>query len=726
MSFVSALFAAALGLLPVVLPAAGAVPGAALTGTVRSIDGVPVAGARLILIAGDRVVMVDTDARGAFTFLDVTLPATVEITAPGFAPLRKAVSASPVEFTLSPASLTESVVVTADRPPAWRDADSGATVLTSADLETVPAMTLDERLRVVSGLSLFRRSSSRTANPTTHGVTMRGLSGSGSSRAVILLDGVPLNDGFGGWVTWTRLPDLAFDRVDIERGAEGDMFGSDALGGVIRIASVDSHKLTMRYGVQGGTLGLWGKDVAAGGGTRAFSAFGAGSWFTTHGAIPLEPASRGAVDRPASAHWSNGFGRIDMASKGRHLAVSGWGGPDHRGNGTVVQVNRMSGQTVAATFDLLGADSTFAARVSDTPNAFYQTFSTVSASRATETLSSTQNIHARTQRAVLEYGHSLPRGRLLVGANFARVRATFGEVKPTSTSSQDLRDDLGAVSMQAGFAPTAHVTFGSAVRHEWRAAPTTKNAYTGATVGHVSATWKPAPMLSLRGSVATSHRWPTLNELVRGFQAGAIVTQANADLKPEHAVSYAGSAAFERRKGQLSAGVFYTVVKDAIANFTLSNNLRQRRNAGEAHAKGVELDGELKPVEQLRIRASATIGSSRFLHSVEPALEGKKLAQVPRVSWSFSSDVRLPYAVNASVLWHASSSQFDDDRNQFLLARADQVDIRVGGRIGYLVRWFAVAENATNARIEVGRTPLVTLAPPRAFRVGLDVALRRR
>ena len=692
-------------------------PFALLTGTVRSLDGVPIGGARLSIATGDAVEVVTADEHGVYRFPNVTLPATVEVVAPGFTAIRREVAASPADFTLAPASLTESVVVTAERTGAWRDPDTGATVLARTDLESLPAVTLDDAIHVVSGFSLFRRSNSRSSNPTTHGVTMRGLSASGSSRGLILLDGVPLNDGFGGWITWTRLPTFAVDRVDIERGAEGDTFGSDALGGVIRIVTTPSAKPSVSFGGQAGSLGVDGADFSIGGKHRDLSAFGATSWFKSDGAIPVEPASRGDVDRPSSAEWTNGFGRVDFASNGRHLSVEGWGGRDHRGNGTVLQVNRMNGETFAAAFDAAGAASTLAARVSRSPNTFYQTFSSVATGRATETLTSVQNIDATVTRAVVEFGRSVPRGRVLLGAALARGRADFTETK-AATVTQALRDDSEAVSAQAGFTPSAHVTVGGALRHEWRAAPTSTDSREGATVGHVSAAWQPAALLHLRASAATSHRWPTLNELVRGFQAGSILTKPNPDLKPERAVSYSAAADAGRAHWQVSAGVFHTVVKDAIAAVTQTATVRQRQNAGEAHATGVELDGEVRPVPAWRVRVSGTLVNSTLQHAIEPLLEDKRLSQVPRASWSLTNDLRLPRAMDAALVWHATSSQFDDDRNQFRLASANQLDIKVGGKLGR-AGWFVIAENATNARIEVGRTPLVTLAPPRAFRVGL-------
>ena len=96
---------------------------------------------------------------------------------------------------------------------------------------------LDDALRQVVGFSLFRRTSSRTANPTAQGVSLRGLGASGASRALVLADGIPLNDPFGGWVYWARQPRLGVERLEVLRGGAADLYGSGALGGVVQLVS---------------------------------------------------------------------------------------------------------------------------------------------------------------------------------------------------------------------------------------------------------------------------------------------------------------------------------------------------------------------------------------------------------------------------------------------------------------------------------------------------------
>jgi iron complex outermembrane receptor protein len=114
----------------------------------------------------------------------------------------------------------------------------GSTVLlSSAEIDANPALTTDDLLRQVPGFSLFRRSSSRVANPTTQGVSLRGLGASGPSRALVLEDGIPMADPFGGWVYWDRIPRTELSSVEVVRGGASSLYGSDALGGVVQFLS---------------------------------------------------------------------------------------------------------------------------------------------------------------------------------------------------------------------------------------------------------------------------------------------------------------------------------------------------------------------------------------------------------------------------------------------------------------------------------------------------------
>src|SRR6185503_989864 len=112
---------------------------------------------------------------------------------------------------------------------------ASVSLLDAQDVSNAAAQTTDDLLRQIPGFSLFRRTSSLVANPTTAGVSLRGAGASGASRTLVLQDGVPLNDAFGGWVYWDRVPRTAIERVEVVRGGASDLYGSDALSGVINL-----------------------------------------------------------------------------------------------------------------------------------------------------------------------------------------------------------------------------------------------------------------------------------------------------------------------------------------------------------------------------------------------------------------------------------------------------------------------------------------------------------
>ncbi|HYH45268.1 MAG TPA: TonB-dependent receptor plug domain-containing protein, partial [Thermoanaerobaculia bacterium] len=223
-----------------------------------------------------------------------------------------------------PASFSETLVVTGARAPQpISDALAPTTVLSREDLARGPDLTLDDRLRQVPGFGLLRRSSSLTAHPTSQGVSLRGLGPSGASRTLVLLDGSPLNDPFGGWVAWNRLPVSALESVEVARGALSQLYGSAALGGAIQLLPRSPHPETLEVAARGGDhstgdLEVFASDTHGGGQGRPWGWSLAGRRFVTEGFHLLAPADRGAVDRPAGVDFSSLYGRLEAGRA--HLA----------------------------------------------------------------------------------------------------------------------------------------------------------------------------------------------------------------------------------------------------------------------------------------------------------------------------------------------------------------------------------------------------------------------
>src|ERR1700712_1984697 len=150
-----------------------------------------------------------------------------------------------------PAPTVEVVVVYPPRlSPLGGDAAFSAVQIGPETLKQTPR--LDQALESTPGVSLFRRTTSLSANPTTQGVSLRAIGGSGAGRALVTLDGAPVNDPFGGWVIWTALPSEGLEGATIVRGAGAGPYGAGALTGVIALQE------------RGGRDGVGAADISAG------------------------------------------------------------------------------------------------------------------------------------------------------------------------------------------------------------------------------------------------------------------------------------------------------------------------------------------------------------------------------------------------------------------------------------------------------------------------------
>src|ERR1700730_6797393 len=317
-------FALPLFLKPAALGQAGL-----LTGTVVDSSGAPIPNAIIRLdVSGATTAEASTGSDGRFE-LKASVPggARIVATAAGFAQAVEPVSDNDasLRITLRVAPFFEAVNVTSSRTDEPRaDPTQTVTVFSSAELLTSAPATIDDALKLVPGFTLFRRTSSRASNPTAQGIPLRGLGGTGSSRSLVLVDGVPLNDAFGGWVYWDKVPEVAIDRIEVMRGSGSDLYGADALGGVVQLLTLRPERPLLRALAEGGSLGTGRVSVFGGGRARGLRYSAGGEWFSTDGYINVattqDPgiAPRGPIDtKIASAH------RSGVASVG-YQASSGW------------------------------------------------------------------------------------------------------------------------------------------------------------------------------------------------------------------------------------------------------------------------------------------------------------------------------------------------------------------------------------------------------------------
>jgi outer membrane receptor protein involved in Fe transport len=611
--------------------------------------------------------------------------------------------------------LTETMTVTAVAPSLGTPA--AVTTLNRMDFESSPAATLDDALRSVPGFSLFRRSSSRVANPTTQGVTLRGLAASGASRALVLADHVPLNDPFGGWVYWNRVPSAALSEVSVARGAAGDLFGADALAGVISIRS--AADTAVRALAEGGTDGL--ARLSGYGGYRR--GFGAAEFGRTDGFVIVAPESRGPIDVDAGSRHAVVNAGVLAAPASGALWIRGSHFDEARRNGTPQQTNATRISQGSGRFSrALANGAAFGTQVYALTQRYEQTFSAVFAGRTAERLTTEQDVESTAMGAGAEYARSGRSGSLTLSGNLRRTSATLNEHEVSTGVRRTLEAQQTTAAM-AGQARTAwrRLAAGAGVRLElWRTSQDATNQHVFLTP-RAWVTFSPMPALQTRLAVQSGYRGPTINELYRPFRVGAIITQANPDLEAERARGLEAGVSYRRDRVHLRLVTFWSRVTDAIVNVTVSSAgdtiLRQRQNAAEITAAGTEFEAELRVWPFMSLTGATSFTRSHF---TEGTLDGRRVPQVPGMQHAIGA--RLMHArLTATADWRFIGSQFDDDLNAFELRRSSVLDARVGWRLRPGMELFGAVENALDEEQDVGRTPLRTIGLPRTSRLGLRV-----
>jgi outer membrane receptor protein involved in Fe transport len=724
--------------LAVVASAALAQPPAAdLRVRVSDSLGDPIAGASAVVEAegrgSGRAVITGADGLAIVPVIELPGPLVLRVSSPGFAEHLEALQPGSASFDvrLEPAARAEQVTVTAGRRPVrGAELPADATVLSRRDLEIVAAGTVDDVLRLTPGFSLFRRSPSRTANPTTQGVTLRGLSASGASRTLVLADGVPLNDPFGGWVSWDRVPQVAIDRVEVIRGGASDLYGADAAGGVIQVLSVEPSSPVLRALVEGGTQESGRISALAGTRRGPWSGVLAGEWNSTEGAIPIAPEVRGPIDTPAgveSAVFSVSVG--GALTRMWRTSLRGQVYDENRTNGTPLQDNDTNQRQASLEVAGGGAWGDLRVRGFAAGQGYDQAFSAVNATRTAETLSSRQRVAATVGGASAEYVRAIGRVVLLAGGDARRVEGDMIERRPTGAPTiADGRQDMLGGFAQATWAASSRLVVVGGLRADAIDVDTTPGGTRdiNAVSPKGSVAWSGPHAVTLRASGYRAFRAPTLNERLRSFRAGNTLTQNNPALEMERVTGGDATVAWEPQRISLRATLFAARLDDAITNVTVSTTptliTRERRNAGRIGARGLEIESRLQVLSTLSVAGTLAWTRSRFDESDEPGLEGNRVPQVPTAQGGF--DIRwLPLAsstIAAQMRW--TGTQFDDDRNQFELGKSFVTDLMGEHRFAEALRAFVAFENLFDADYDTGKTPLRTVGPPRRVRAGVRIA----
>ena len=714
----------------VVLAAAQSTP-SSLSGVVTDTTGAALASATVTVIAETRRETTKTQPDGTFSIAvpDRAGTITIRVDAPGFAPADRAITlpSGPIRVELRPEGLAERITVSGE-PRAPRLAiDTSATTMDSAAIVSAPALHLDDQLRMVPGFSLFRRTTSAVANPTTQGVTLRGLSASGASRTIVLADDVPLNDPFGGWVYWDRVPMASLERVDVARGASGDLHGNDALGGVIRLTSRTRRGAEGWF--EGGSLGT-ARGSGYGGASRD-------TWFggaaaeraTTDGFIVIAPEARGPIDIPANSESTSADAWAGGGSGAFQGALRGGYFDENRGTGTPAQINATITRWGAGSAHGFVGGGIWEARGDASFTNYRQTFSAVAANRASERLTNLQWVGSRGADAGADWVKQTSHTQMLVAFTTKRMRAnldeasvsTSGVESPITRTPPDQQGEGLVLQGRADLGSRVTLDAGARAEH-WRLERTDTGA------GHsynffaprIGASFEITTDQTLRVSWLTGFRTPTMNELYRSFRVGSTNTLANDALTPE--TSWGPEIAYTLRREQWTARaiVYYTELNGAIFNKTLSivgTAITRQRSNGDARTIGSELEFEYRAFRDVVLTTSWALNNAKTTFG---ELDGKRIPQVPRAAGSAGVRATVGRLTGAGTI-RFIGAQYDDDQNVFKLDKGTLADGRVAWQLTKAIDAFAAIENAFDQEIDTGKTPIRTIGAPRTGRAGITL-----
>jgi outer membrane receptor protein involved in Fe transport len=683
----------------------------------------------------------------------LSLPSSLWSQAPAARPV-----AEDQKATALPAT-TEQVKVTAYRAPLGELESPAVTRLLTGDaLLRSAAVTLDGQLRQVPGVELFRRSSSLVANPTSQGISLRGLGSTSASRTLVTEDDVPLNDPVGGWIHWQEQPELATKSIELMRGGASDLYGSSAIGGVVNVVPARPASNQAEFRSSYGGEGTFDDSLLLEAKHGAWGVLGAGGLIGTDGYIQEAPSQRGPVDTASYVHSHNGVLLAEHDRGALRLFARGGGFGEMRGNGTPYQINRTRLWRYATGADWHGPrDASLTARVYGSDERYRQTFSSISnlpnfgiadcSFRCGEIPTRLSQIPDNELGAAAHWSQPISAGLLLVAgadvhdSRFWDREQTYG-AKAALTNLHDHQRD-SAVYAEAMW--TRHAwTLAASGRMDWY------RNYDGRSLIYSNSTWVPSttqptqrderlfdPRLgvsrklfnhwAVSASGFRAFRAPTPSELYRSTTVGNKLTNPNAGLLSERATGAEAGLASQWRWGIVRGSYFLTQVNRPIAALTVNAQsspiLLVRENLGQIESSGLSLDFEFTPSKWLAVDGGYQYARATVTRGVQDY--GKWIPEVARNLATLNLRASRPSLGVLALQNRLSGRQFDDDANTFLLHGYFRLDAFASHRIGSRLELFAAGENMLDRQIEVSKTPATTLGQPRTARAGILVNIGR-
>ncbi len=555
---------------------------------------------------------------------------------------------------------------------------------------------LEDALGNVAGFQQFRRSDSRSSNPSAQGATLRALGGNASSRALVLLDGVPIGDPFFGHIPFSAVAPERLESIRVTRGGGSGPFGAGALAGTIELESAGPGDSLFTASAMGNDRedselsASIAPEIGDG-----FAVIG-GRWERGDGFFSTPENQRVLASVPAAYEAWSASARVVQRVGGLEVQARALLFDDQRTLRFAGADNSASGEDFS-----LRVVSRGSWQVDALAYAQWRNFTN-------KVISSTTFIKTLDQKDTPSEGHGgkievrPPLGEdnvLRIGADYRRAEGNLFEDAfngGTGALTQNrfaggennqygfyLENDstIGALTLTGGLRAD-HYSIADGYYRANNAAGVAVRNDSFASRSDWEVSWRGGALVraseavTLRAAAYSGFRLPTLNELYRPFVVFPVTTNANAALLPERLEGWeAGIDLTPARGMKFQVTWFDNRVKDAIANVTTGTNVRTRQNLSAIAARGLEFAAHVARGDfgfdgSLALTDAKVRGAGAAL-----ALDGLRPSQVPEFSASATVSWRPDNgAVLAATLRHVGN-QFEDDLETDVLPAATTVDL---------------------------------------------------
>jgi len=548
-------------------------------------------------------------------------------------------------------------------------------ILTSNQILNTPIQELDDILRTVPGVDLLGQSGEQV-HPTAGSIGMRGLGGTqaGISRALVMADGVPLNDPFFGYIQWGREPLDLIDHVEIVRGGGSPLWGNYALGGFMNIVTKQPASGTTLVDLGGGSYGTYRNSVIATvAPLRNTDLQGSFSCNGTNG-FDQEPADAlRPFDTPTSYHTCNSRLGFSYLAGDRFKMDAIYTYHENRQQlATVIDSNwqHMSTYTIDAK-EFFGDNGSLTGNLFRT-NSHFVTDNSVSADNITQNLDNVHNVPVNDVGGSLVWAKSFPDATLrsyTLGADFHSIVGENDTQYYDSTGQNLVRSDVGRGKQvfMAGFGrasifPAHQLEVALSARYQIFQ---NLDGYDG-TLGGLGVIpnqnwYSLTPRIDIRrtyangfawrGAYYTSFRAPDLSDLYYGYAANGYAMIPNPLLKPETLNGGEIGVDFNRPTMRTQLTLYRTQVSNFITFATLAvpppqlNGfyVQQLVNASLVRAQGFEAETDWQFARRYSTTLSYTWADSIYLNNPTfPSSVGYQLADVPRNAAAASLTYKTP------------------------------------------------------------------------------------